>query len=64
MKLAEIQGIKNVSGDKQLLIEYEGDDDIREKLFQFAVENNYTLLNLNIEKQSLEEVFKEATRKK
>ncbi len=62
--LLKMPGIKNVSGEKQLLIEYEGDDDIREKLFQFAVENKYTLLNLNIEKQSLEDVFKQATKRK
>ncbi|MFI5172781.1 MAG: gliding motility-associated ABC transporter ATP-binding subunit GldA [Chitinophagales bacterium] len=62
--LSQLKGIKNVSGDIKLIIEYEGDDDIREKLFQFAVDNKYTLLNLNIQKQSLEDVFKEVTKKK
>ncbi len=61
--LEKIKGIRNVEGNKILSIEYDGDADIRELLFQFAVENKYTLLNLNIEKQSLEDVFQQITGK-
>ncbi len=61
--LSKINGIHKVSGDNQLTIEYSGDEDIREILFRFAVENKYTLLNLNIEKQSLEDVFQQVTGK-
>lgn len=61
--LSKINGIHKVTGDNQLTIEYSGDEDIREILFRFAVENKYTLLNLNIEKQSLEDVFQQVTGK-
>ena len=60
--------IKNVisvkpNGQNKWLIEYSGNEDMREKLFRFAVENKLTLLNLNIEKQSLEDVFQQLTLK-
>ena len=42
--LSKINGIHKVTGDNQLTIEYSGDEDIREILFRFAVENKYTLL--------------------
>ena len=61
--LSKINGIRKVTGENQLTIEYSGDADIREILFRFAVENKYTLLNLNIEKQSLEDVFQQVTGK-
>lgn len=35
--------------------------DIREKLFKIAVERNLTIIGLNLEKQSLEEVFRQLT---
>ena len=59
--LSKINGIQKVTGENQLVIEYSGDEDIREILFKFAVENKYTMLNLNIEKQSLEDVFQQVT---
>ena len=59
--ISKINGIHKVSGENQLTIEYSGEEDIREILFRFAVENKYTLLNLNIEKQSLEDVFQQVT---
>lgn len=60
--LKKIQGVIEVSGDNKLTITYDGDKDIREILFRFAVEHNYTLLNMHIEKQSLEHVFQELTK--
>jgi len=61
--LSGISGIEKVTGENKLTIEYSGKEDIREILFRFAVENKYTLLNLNIEKQSLEDVFQQVTGK-
>jgi len=60
-----IKGVIRVSspGERKWLIEYAGDEDMREKLFRLAVENNLTLLNMNIEKQSLEDVFQQLTGK-
>ena len=40
----------------------DGDRDIREDIFNFAKERNLTLLHLNKEEYSLEEVFKQLTR--
>jgi ABC-2 type transport system ATP-binding protein len=36
--------------------------DIRAAVFQFAVENKFTVLSLQTEEQKLEEVFQELTR--
>ncbi len=61
----KIKGVTSVkpNGTNKWLIEYAGAEDMREKLFRFAVENKLTLLNLNIEKQSLEDVFQQLTLK-
>lgn len=63
--LEKLKGVSNVksNGANKWLIEYAGTEDMREKLFRFAVENKLTLLNLNIEKQSLEDVFQQLTKK-
>lgn len=60
--LKQIAGVRSVKGDTKLIIEYYGDADIREYLFRFAVENKYTLLNMHIEKQNLEDVFHDLTK--
>lgn len=60
--LKKISGVRSVKGDTKLVIEYYGDADIRENLFRFAVENKYTLLNMHIEKQNLEDVFHDLTK--
>lgn len=44
-------------------ITYSGNEDMREKMFRFAVDNKLTLLNLQIEKQSLEDVFHTLTKR-
>lgn len=64
-KLENINGVTAVKhiGDNQYIIQYIGNADMREILFRFAVEYNYTLLSLQIEKQSLEEVFRQLTGK-
>lgn len=58
-----IKGVMEVRNldDTQLLIRYMGEGDIREILFKKAVEHNLTLLNLQEEKQSLEDVFRQLT---
>jgi len=61
--LAEIANISNV---KQLknnlwLVEAEGDEDIRPALFNFAVQNNLTVLSLQKQESNLEEVFRQLT---
>ncbi len=60
-KLPDVIDVRT-AGHNNLLIEYAGNADMREILFRFAVENNFTLLNLNIEKQSLEDVFQVLTK--
>ena len=61
-KIKNVTSVKS-NGQNKWLIEYSGNEDMREKLFRFAVENKLTLLNLNIEKQSLEDVFHQLTKK-
>lgn len=61
-KIKNVTSVKS-NGRNKWLIEYSGNEDMREKLFRFAVENKLTLLNLNIEKQSLEDVFQQLTKK-
>lgn len=61
-KMPDITDVKSV-GNNQWIIQYIGKEDMREKLFRFAVENKYTLLHLQIEKQSLEDVFQQLTTK-
>jgi len=43
------------------LIEAEGKEDIRPAIFSFAVKNNHTVLSLQKEESSLEEVFRHLT---
>ncbi|MBC8047263.1 MAG: gliding motility-associated ABC transporter ATP-binding subunit GldA [Fimbriimonadaceae bacterium] len=64
-KLTQLKGVADVKhiGENQFIIQYIGDEDMREKLFRFAVDHHYTLLNLQIEKQSLEDVFQLLTTK-
>ncbi len=61
--LEKIQGVthaKLVSGNQWVLIS--GDNgDIRSVLFRFAVDNGLTILSLNKEKESLEQVFQRLT---
>jgi ABC-2 type transport system ATP-binding protein len=59
----KIKGVADVKrmDDHQFLIQYMGSSDIRETLFKFAVEQNLTLLNLQLEQQSLEDVFRQLT---
>lgn len=59
----DIPGVAEVKriDDHQFLIQYMGNGDIRELLFQFAVTHQLTLLNLQLEQQNLEDVFRQLT---
>ena len=61
--LLTIPGVINARHIKQdlWLIEAEGKDDIRPAIFSFAVKNNLTVLSLQKEESSLEEVFRHLT---
>lgn len=61
--LLKIPGIRKVGMTEQgiWLIEAEGDEDIRPKIFSFAVNNGLTVLSLQKEESNLEEVFRHLT---
>lgn len=61
MRMTGVQKVEAVGNAWRIF--YTGGEDMREKLFRFAVDNQLTLLNLQIEKQSLEDVFHELTKK-
>lgn len=61
-KLLEIPGVKDVEqlgGTKWRL--HTGYDDVRAAVFEFAKNNNFTLLSLQIEESNLETVFQQLT---
>jgi len=62
--LGSIKGVKSYEQlkDGKWNFVAEGQKDIREDIFNFAKEKNLTLLHLNKEEYSLEEVFKQLTR--
>lgn len=61
-KLFALEGVKDVKQDGNLIeIESERSVDIRATIFQFAVENNITLLTLKEKQQNLENVFQQLT---
>ncbi|HMX03601.1 MAG TPA: gliding motility-associated ABC transporter ATP-binding subunit GldA [Chitinophagales bacterium] len=61
--LMRINGVSKVAAEgKALRIEYTGREDMRELLFKFAVEHKLTLLNLQIETKSLEDIFHTLTK--
>jgi ABC-2 type transport system ATP-binding protein len=62
--LGMIKGVKSYEQlkDGKWNFTAEGNKDIREDIFNFAKEKNLTLLHLNKEEFSLEEVFKELTK--
>lgn len=61
--LMRINAVSKVAAEgKALRIEYTGREDMRELLFKFAVEHKLTLLNLQIETKSLEDIFHTLTK--
>lgn len=62
--LMAVEGVKNVVSNGNLWeIESTGEKDIRPAIFEFAVNNNLTLLTLNEKQQNLENVFHQLTQK-
>jgi ABC-2 type transport system ATP-binding protein len=61
-ELLAVEGVKNATLNGKLWeIESAGENDIRAAIFQFAVDNKFTLLTLNEKQQNLEGVFHELT---
>ena len=62
-RLEGIEGIKNITyqGNNTWQLTTQGDKDIRADIFQFAKDNNLTLLTLHKEVRSLEDVFHQLT---
>jgi len=64
-QIMQIEGIISVKQkDKVLLIEAEKDIDVRPEIFKFATENGLTLLGMNQETSSMEDVFRQLTKNK
>lgn len=60
-KIKEIEKVKNL-GDNKWQMTTNSNEDMRETIYQFAVQNNLTILSMNKETQSLEEVFQNLTK--
>ncbi|HSG67422.1 MAG TPA: DUF4162 domain-containing protein, partial [Bacteroidales bacterium] len=60
MKIKGVMAVTHIEG-KQWKIEASQEKDIREDIFKFAVEHKTSVLSLNLERQSLEEVFQALT---
>jgi ABC-2 type transport system ATP-binding protein len=60
--LSGVHDAKNIS-ENIWNIESRGNEDIRKILFEFAVQNNLVILTVNKEELSLENVFKQLTKK-
>ncbi|CAG0962067.1 MAG: gliding motility-associated ABC transporter ATP-binding subunit GldA [Bacteroidetes bacterium] len=63
-QLQKVKGVLRVAllASNTWEIEGDGQHDVRNNLFRFAVENNLSVLTLRKETQSIEEVFKELTK--
>ena len=61
-KVKGISRVVNISGNVWQL-HAKGEEDIRPNIFNFAVENGFTVLSLHREEQKLEEVFQQLTKK-
>lgn len=61
-QLATVSEVRTLPGNIYLLATSEVRD-IRSDIFRFAVENNLTILSLNLKQKNLEQVFHEITRK-
>lgn len=63
--LKNVEGIISVKQkDQIILVESEKDIDVRPAIFKFATENGHTLLGMNKESNSMEDVFRQLTKSK
>ena len=61
--LKNVEGIISVNQkDQIILVESEKDIDVRPAIFKFATENGYTLVGMNKETNSMEDVFRQLTK--
>lgn len=64
-QIQAIEGIISVKKkDKLILVEAEKEIDVRPAIFKFATENGLTLLGMNQETSSMEDVFRQLTKNK
>jgi ABC-2 type transport system ATP-binding protein len=61
MKIKGLDAAKNISGNTWQLIS-SSEEDLRKPVFDFAVQNNLTVLTLNKEVQKIEDVFRQLTK--
>lgn len=61
MKIACVASAENVTGN-EWKIKSKNNADIRQDLFKYAVNNNLTVLTLNVEEYSIEDVFHKLTK--
>ena len=63
-QLKEVSGVNQVRrvDGNNWLIESVEEEDVRQKIFEFAVNNGFTVLSMQKKEKSLEEVFRELTR--
>jgi len=59
-EIEAVTEVKKLPGNVYLL-GADSQSDLRSKVFRFAVENNLTVLSLNLKQKNLEEVFREIT---
>jgi ABC-2 type transport system ATP-binding protein len=58
--LPYVANITRIENNK-FLITTTGTNDIRPKLFRFAVDNKYTIISMHEQTQSVEKIFRELT---
>ncbi len=61
-KLKEVEEVRELAGNIYLLASSQKED-IRSKIFQFAVKQNLTVLSMSQKEKSLEDIFRELTAK-
>lgn len=61
MKIGNILEVRELKGNKHHIL-FDSNFDLRPDLFEFAVNNKLTVLQLNMEEQKLESIFQELTK--
>ena len=61
MKIGNVLEVRDLKGNKHQIL-FDSKFDLRPALFEFAVNNNLTVLQMNMEEQKLESIFQELTK--
>jgi len=61
MKIGNVLEVRELKGNKHQIL-FDSKFDLRPALFEFAVNNNLTVLQMNMEEQKLESIFQELTK--